>query len=79
MFIAVQEPFEQVKGRRKNFLSYSYTLQQFMRLLGVHSDCISGLAFTLLKGRDKLARQNTIYQRVCEILHWEYRPLLHGD
>lgn len=79
MFIAVQEPFEQVKGRRKNFLSYSYTLQQFMRLLGVDSKCMSRLAFTLLKGRDKLARQNTIYQRVCDILQWEYRPLLHDD
>lgn len=79
MFVAVQEPFDRVKGTRKNFLSYSYTLQQFMHLLGVSIVQMERMAFTLLKGRDKLDRQNTIYQRVCEQpdLNWEFRPIVH--
>lgn len=78
MFIAAQEPFEQVKGRRKNFLSYSYTLQQFMRLIGVSTKYLDRLAFTLLKGRDKLERQNQIYEKMCQHLDWEYAPIRHG-
>lgn len=75
MFLAVQEPFERVKGRRKNFLSYSYTLQQFLKLLGVPSSCINRFAFTLLKGRDKLDRQNEIYEKICKDLDWHFVPL----
>lgn len=75
MFLAVQEPFERVKGRRKNFLSYSYTLQQFLKLLGVPPSCINRFAFTLLKGRDKLDRQNEIYEKICQDLNWHFVPL----
>ena len=78
MFVAVQEPFERVKGRRKNFLSYSYTLQQFLKLLGVPSSCIGRFAFTLLKGRDKLDRQNEIYEKICRDLDWHFVPLSRG-
>jgi hypothetical protein len=78
MFIAAQEPFEIVKGRRKNFLSYSYTLQQFMRLIGVSSRDMGRLAFTLLKGRDKLDRQNQIYEKMCQHLDWEYTTITHN-
>jgi len=79
MFLAVQQPFERVKGRRKNFLSYSYTLQQFLRLLGVDVTQVPNMSFTLLKGRDKLHRQNVIFERLCATpeLRWEYRPIMH--
>jgi len=78
MFIAAQEPFDLSKGRRKNFLSYSYTLQQFMRLIGVGPGHIGRLAFTLLKGRDKLDRQNMIYEKMCAQLDWEFSPIGHA-
>ena len=77
MFLAVQVPFEKehVRGTRKNFLSYSYTLMQFFALLGIDCTMVPDMPFTTLKGRDKLQKQNVIYHRICEELDWEYRPL----
>jgi hypothetical protein len=78
MFLAVQAPFERVKGKRKNFLSYAYTLTQFLGLLGINIDTICNLGFAQLKGRDKLEKQNHIYQRICEQLDWQFVPLSRG-
>ena len=77
MFLAVQVPFEKehVRGTRKNFLSYSYTLMQFFTLLWIDCTMVPDMPFTTLKGRDKLQKQNVIYHRICEELDWEYRPL----
>lgn len=77
MFLAMQGPFELVKGRRKNFLSYAYTLQQMLSLLGVDIASIRNLGFTLLKGRDKLEKQNLIYEKVCHHLGWHYKPVVY--
>ena len=79
MFLAMQGPFELVKGRRKNFLSYAYTLQQMLNLLGVDIGSIRNLGFTLLKGRDKLEKQNLIYEKVCDQLGWHYQPVQYGQ
>lgn len=75
MFLAMQGPFELAKGKRKNFLSYAYTLQQMLRLLGVDVESIRNLGFTLLKGKDKLEKQNMIYEKVCKQLRWRYMPV----
>ena len=77
MFLAVQVPFEKphVRGTRKNFLSYSYTLMQFFALLGIDRSMVPDMPFTTLKGRDKLEKQNVIYSRICSELDWEYHPL----
>lgn len=72
MFIAVQPAFEKHCPKdRKNFLSYSYCLYKFFQLLGYDEFLDS---FTLLKGRDKLARQDEIFQRICEELDWGFVP-----
>lgn len=31
-------------------------------------------SFTLLKGRDKLLKQDSIFKPICEILNWEFIP-----
>lgn len=77
MFLAVQQPFERARGQRKNFLSYSYILMQFLWLLGIDSDTVPRLAFTMLKGPDKLEKQNAIYREICRELDWSFRPLSH--
>ena len=69
MFIAVQPAFEKHCPKdRKNFLSYSYCLFKFFQLLGYDEFLDS---FTLLKGRDKLARQDEIFKLICTELDWE--------
>ena len=72
MFIAVQPAFEKHCPKdRKNFLSYSYCLYKFFELLGYNQFLDS---FTLLKGRDKLARQDDIFKKICEELDWDFVP-----
>jgi hypothetical protein len=72
MFIAVQPAFEKHCPKdRKNFLSYSYCLYKFFELLGYEQFLET---FTLLKGRDKLARQDEIFQKICEELDWQFIP-----
>lgn len=72
MFIAVQPAFDRHCPKdRKNFLSYSYCLYKFFQLLGYEQFLDS---FTLLKGRDKLARQDEIFKKICADLDWEFVP-----
>tara|TARA_B100000787_G_scaffold75906_2_gene55868 strand:+ start:552 stop:1697 length:1146 start_codon:yes stop_codon:yes gene_type:complete len=71
-FIAVQPAFEKhCPPGRKNFLSYSYCLYKFFQLLGFDDFLDS---FCLLKGRDKLIKQDEIFKKICEELDWDYIP-----
>lgn len=72
MFIAIQTPFLQhCPMSRKNFLSYPYCLFKFLELLGCNQVLDS---FILLKGRDKLAKQDDIFKLICNTLNWEFIP-----
>lgn len=72
MFIAVQPVFEiHCPKDRKNFLSYSYCLYKFFQLLGFDQFLDS---FALLKGRDKLHKQDDIFRKICADLDWEFVP-----
>jgi hypothetical protein len=62
MFQSIQEPFEKYKpNNRKNFLSYSYTLNKFFQILGLHE---FSKYFPLLKSVDKLRQQDEIFQKI---------------
>lgn len=72
MFIAVQPAFEKHCPKdRKNFLSYSFCLYKFFQLLGYDQFLDS---FSLLKGRDKLNRQDEIWKSICQELDWQFFP-----
>lgn len=72
MFIAIQEPFAKVMPlKRKNFLSYKYLLHKVAELCGF-DEILPFLS--LLKGKDKLMRQDAIYKGICEELDWQYLP-----
>ena len=75
MFAQMQEPFEQVREKlfpeRKNFLSYSYILFKFCEILGLDEFKQN---FQLLKGRDKLHKQDQIFRAICEKLNWSFTP-----
>ena len=72
MFLAIQNSFEKhCPADRKNFLSYSYVLFKFCQLLG-YTEFLN--CFNLLKGRDKLMKQDAIFEAICKDLDWEFIP-----
>jgi hypothetical protein len=72
MFIAIQVPFSKAAPvDRKNFLSYKYLLHKVAELCGF-DEILQFLS--LLKGKDKLLRQDAIYKSICQQLNWQFIP-----
>lgn len=72
MFQAIQAPFEMHRpADRRNFLSYAYCLYKACELQGWDKFL---RCFSLLKGRDKLRKQDAIYQKICKEVNWEFIP-----
>lgn len=73
MFRTIQGPFmkvcPEIAKKRKNFLSYSYVLHKFLELLGYDE---LKKQFPLLKSREKLHRQDKIWQGICKDLNWQF-------
>jgi hypothetical protein len=69
MFGLIQDPFNKHKGKRKNFLSYSYVLYKFLQLLE-RDDLLQNLS--LLKSREKLHIQDNIWSQICKDLQWQF-------
>lgn len=70
MFNEIQAPFDKhCPPDRKNFLSYSYVLYKFCELLSEDEYLVY---FPLLKSREKLAAQDSIWKDICNELRWEY-------
>lgn len=66
MFAQIQEPFAKFKpNNRKNFLSYSYTLNKFFKILGLEE---YSKYFHLLKSTDKLRQQDEIFKKIVEYM-----------
>ena len=75
MFLAIQVPFQKHKPKtRKNFLSYTYCLYKFLQLQAVPQHLLDN--FALLKGQDKLAKQDAIFEKICADpdIDWEFIP-----
>lgn len=74
MFINIQGPFEKhCPPGRRNFLSYKFLLYKMFQLLGLDEL----LPFmNLLKGKDKLMKQDAIYRECCKELDWTFIPSL---
>ena len=72
MFKEIQTPFMQhCPENRKNFLSYAYVLHKFCELLELDHLLVY---FPLLKSREKLQQQDSIWSNICKSLRWEYIP-----
>jgi hypothetical protein len=72
MFDAIQEPFKKHRpDDRKNFLSYAYCLYKFCELLGLDHFL---KYFMLLKGQEKLRKQDAIFSNICAELDWQFIP-----
>jgi hypothetical protein len=75
MFMAIQTPYEELKGDRKNFFSYPYILYKFCELLGL-DEYLS--YFQLLKNREKLMKQDMLWKKIVDSMEdkvfWKYVP-----
>lgn len=70
MFQEIQAPFLlYCPDDRTNFLSYSYILYKFFELLELDEYKVY---FPLLKSRDRLIAHDTIWQKICTYLRWEF-------
>lgn len=77
MFNKIQAPFAKHQpGDRSNFLSYSYCLYQFSQMLG-YTQFLK--YFPLLKGEEKLRKQNEIFEKICQELNWDFKPCNHNN
>ena len=77
MFIQIQKPFEKhCPKHRKNFLSYPYCMYKFCQLLQ-YDHLIPYL--TLLKGKDKLDLQESIFKNICTELNWRFIPINYSN
>jgi hypothetical protein len=77
MFMQIAQPFEnavrEVAPNRKNFLSYSFVCFKFIELLpDVDRRWLQ--SFQLLKGRDKLFKQDQLWRNICGQLGWKFYP-----
>lgn len=77
MFMQIAIPFEiavrEVCPERKNFLSYAFVCFKFVQLLpDVDNRWLQ--SFALLKGRDKLYKQDQIWKHICNQLGWKFYP-----
>lgn len=71
MFLMIQDSFEKhCPAERKNFLSYSYIIRKFCELLGLPYLEY----FSLLKCKEKLAKMDAIFEKICKDLDWEFIP-----
>lgn len=74
MFKQIQIPFwTHSPPKRKNFLSYSYVLHKMIQLLE-KDEYLS--CFQLLRSREKLAAQDSIWKLICKDLEWQFYPSL---
>lgn len=72
LFKKMQEPFNRHKPKtRKNFLSYSYVLHKLCELLEMDNFV---KCFPLLKNRNKLRDQDSIWKKICKDCGWEFYP-----
>jgi hypothetical protein len=70
MFLQMQAPFRKhMPPDRKNFFSYPYVLHKFVQLLG-HDKYLAN--FPLLKCREKLHKQDQLWNKICEELNWQF-------
>lgn len=75
MFLAVDKLWAKYRPvNRRSFLSYSYCLFQFCRLLGLHDYCE---LYPLSKHSPTMQQMDTIFKMICSDsdLQWEFIPV----
>lgn len=71
LFERAEKAFDECKGDRKNFLSYNYVIYKLLQLLD-QTHLLKEIE--LLKSRERLIDQDSIWKRICTTLDWRYIP-----
>ena len=70
LFVELQAPYSKFcPDDRVNFLNYYYTAYKLCELLG-EAHYLSH--FPMLKDRDKIVEQDSIWKKICKELDWEF-------
>ena len=69
MFRDSQTPFRKHCGKRKNYLSYAFTLHKMCEIAGLH---MYKKHFPMLRSRVKLREQDAIWKSMCLELGWPF-------
>ena len=73
-FMEIQYPYaKHCPDYRVNFLHYYYVLFKLFELLGEEKYLIE---IPMLKDREKLIEQDTIWKKICEDLDWEFNATI---
>ena len=73
-FMEIQYPYaKHCPDYRVNFLHYYYVLYKLFELLGEHHYLLD---IPMLKDREKLIEQDSIWKKICEDLDWEFNATL---
>jgi len=73
-FMEIQYPYaKHCPDYRVNFLHYYYVLYKLFELLG-ETQYLTEIP--MLKDREKLIEQDTIWKKICEELDWEFIPTI---
>jgi hypothetical protein len=70
IFLDVQKPYEKHKGKRKNFLSYSYITYKLCELLGY----TEFLPLLRLLDHKNLLSADDIWKKVCAECRYQFIP-----
>jgi hypothetical protein len=74
LFIELQSPYSKyVPKHRVNFLNYYYTAYKLCELLGETTYLEH---FPMLKDKDKRIEQDSIWEKICSDLNWEFIPTM---
>ena len=71
IFKEIQEPFDRHKGKRKNFLSYSYATYKSCELLGLDEFLCM---LPLLKAPKNKIGADDIWQKICKDCGYQFIP-----
>lgn len=75
LFKKIQDPFERLKGNRKNFFNYAYIIWQFFHILGIPEKCQT---LTMITTRRRLQDQDILWQKICRELDLPFFPTCQG-
>ena len=75
LFIELQRPFDSCKDlARRNFLNYNYVFARLLQKLDCTQFC---MFFPMIRSKAKLNALDQTWDRMCQSLNWEYKPLQH--
>lgn len=72
MFNEAMPVYENYKGKRKNFLSYTFVILKILEIID-HAELVQqGRQMKVLKSKSKIREQDQIWRKMCEELNWPY-------